>query len=474
MIDPVTPVLLCGGSGTRLWPLSRKSYPKQFASLLGETSLFQATLLRLTGTPFAPPLIVTASDFRFIVTEQMQAVGVEPATILIEPTPRNTAPAVLVAALASKDPEGLMLVAPSDHVIPDASAFAAAVEQGAEAALSGRIVTFGIAPTHAETGYGWIEIDPVSAQSADAPVAVRRFVEKPDAATAEAMLAQGGFLWNAGLFLLRPSVLIAAFEAYAPDILAPVRAALAGAQADLGFLRLDPVAWEKVPAISVDHAVMEKAGNLTAVPFAGGWSDLGGWDAVWREMGPDASGVARGGAVMAIDCEGTLLRSDSAGLEVVGLGLRDLIVVAMSDAVLVADRSRAQEVGRAVGALRARGAKQAEAFPRDHRPWGWFDTLVLADRFQVKRIVVQPGAALSLQSHMHRAEHWIVVSGTARVTVGDAVRLLSENESVYVPLGARHRLENPGLVPMVLIEVQTGAYLGEDDILRHEDVYARR
>lgn len=468
----ITPVLLCGGSGTRLWPLSRKSFPKQFVPLTGETSLFQASVARLAGPDFAAPVVVTGSDFRFIVTEQMAAIGADPGAILIEPSARNTAPAILAAALhlAADDPARPMLVAPSDHVIPDSAAFAAAVARGLSPALEGQLVTFGIAPTHAETGYGWLEL---SAPSDGAPVALSRFVEKPDAARAEAMLQAGTFLWNAGIFLFTPATLIAAFEAHAPQVLAAVRAALAAAKADLGFLRLDPAAFAGAPDISIDYAVMEKAANLTVVPFAGGWSDLGGWDAVWREMGPDAAGVATSGPATAIDCTDTLLRSESPDLELVGIGLDKLIVVAMPDAVLVADRARAQEVKRAVAALKAKRAKQAEAFARDHRPWGWFETLALSDRFQVKRIVVHPGAALSLQSHFHRSEHWIVVSGTAKVTVDDDVRLVTENQSVYIPLGAVHRMENPGRVPMVLIEVQTGAYLGEDDIVRYEDIYAR-
>lgn len=468
----ITPVLLCGGAGTRLWPLSRKSYPKQFVPLTGETSLFQASVQRLTGAGFAAPVVVTGADFRFIVTEQMAAIGVDPGTILIEPQARNTAPAVLAAALhlAETAPDQPMLVAPSDHVIPDGTAFAAAVQRGLEPALAGRLVTFGITPSHAETGYGWLEL---AAPSEGAPVALAQFVEKPDAARAEAMLQAGTFLWNAGIFLFTPATLIAAFELHAPEVLAPMRAALAAAKPDLGFLRLDPAAFAKAPDISIDYAVMEKADNLTVVPFSGGWSDLGGWDAVWREMGPDESGVATSGPATALNCTDTLLRSESPDLEVVGIGLQNMLVVAMPDAVLVADRARAQEVKQAVAALKARKARQAETFPRDHRPWGWFETLALSDRFQVKRIVVHPGASLSLQSHFHRSEHWIVVSGTAKVTVNEEVRLLTENQSVYIPLGAVHRMENPGRVPMVLIEVQTGAYLGEDDIIRYEDIYAR-
>jgi len=471
----IYPVLLCGGSGTRLWPLSRKSYPKQFGNLVGDESLFQASARRLTGPGFAAPVVVTAADFRFIVTQQLQQMGIDPGLILIEPEARNTAPAVLAAALclARTDPEALMLVAPSDHVVPDPAAFRAAIEAGVKSAQAGRIVTFGIRPSHAETGYGWLELAEAPADFTPRPLALQRFVEKPDAARAEAMLATGRYLWNAGIFLFSVRTILTAFATHAPALMAPVRAAVEGARPDLGFLRLEPDAWAQVAAVSLDVAVMEQADTLSVVPYAAGWSDLGGWDAVWREMGSDAEGVALSGPATAIDCADTLLRSEAEGVALVGIGLRDIIAVAMPDAVLVAHRSRAQDVKLAVTALQAKGARQAEAFARGHRPWGWFDTLALGERFQVKRIVVHPGAALSLQSHVHRAEHWIVVAGTAKVTVADKVQLISENQSVYVPLGAVHRMENPGRVPMVLIEVQTGSYLGEDDIIRYADVYAR-
>ncbi|WP_298845118.1 mannose-1-phosphate guanylyltransferase/mannose-6-phosphate isomerase [uncultured Roseobacter sp.] len=469
----IYPVLLAGGSGSRLWPLSRKSYPKQFSSLIGEKSLFQASAERLSGPAFANPVIVTNSDFRFIVTEQLAASGLDPAAILIEPEGRNTAPAVLAAALhlAEQDPGALMLVAASDHVIPDAAAFRAAVERAGPAARDGQLVTFGITPDRPETGYGYLEPDG-SATSSD-PVPLRRFVEKPDPDTAKAMLAEGHYLWNAGIFLFSAAAITDAFRTHAPGLMDPVSRAVTEARPDLGFLRLAPGPWAEAEDISIDYAVMEKAGNLMVVPYQGGWSDLGGWDAVWREMGPDAQGVSLGGPATAIDCRDTLLRSEAEDQAVVGIGLDNIIAVAMPDAVLVADKSRAQEVRLAVSALKEKNALQAETFPRDHRPWGWFESLAMGDRFQVKRIVVHPGAALSLQSHHHRAEHWIVVEGTARVTIGETEQLVSENQSVYIPLGATHRMENPGKVPMVLIEVQTGSYLGEDDIIRYEDVYAR-
>lgn len=475
MTDLIHPLLLCGGSGTRLWPLSRKSYPKQFTQLIGDESLFQASARRLSGPGFAAPIVVTASDFRFIVTEQLAGIETAAAATLIEPEGRNTAPAILSGALvlAAEDPTALMLVAPSDHVIPDPARFREAVQAAAPEARSGRLVTFGIRPDRAETGYGWLELSSDPGDFAPVAQPLKAFVEKPDAATAQTMLEGGQHLWNAGIFLFRADALIAAFEAHAPSILAGVRDAVARAKRDLSFTRLDPDAWAGLDDISIDYAVMEKADSLSVVPYAGAWSDLGGWDAVWREQGPDENGVVTTGSATAIDCEGTLLRSEHEGQALVGIGLRDMIAVAMPDAVLVAPRDRAQDVKKAVAALKAKGQPQAETLPRDFRPWGWFESLVVGPRFQVKRIHVHPGAALSLQSHHHRAEHWIVVQGTAKVTIDDEVKLVTENQSVYIPLGAVHRMENPGKVDMVLIEVQTGSYLGEDDILRYEDVYAR-
>ena len=468
----ITPVLLCGGSGTRLWPLSRKSYPKQFAALTGSDSLFQASATRLSGAGFAPPMVITGADFRFIVAEQLLSAGLDPSAILIEPEGRNTAPAVLAAALhlSAQDPEAMMLVAPSDHVVPDAAAFRAAVELGREAATAGQLVTFGIQPDRPETGYGYLEMDGSATQGA---TRLKRFVEKPDAARAAEMLAAGNYLWNAGIFLFTARTILAAFEAYAPNMIAPVRQAVEEAKADLGFLRLAADPWGQAQDISIDYAVMERAENLAVVPYTAAWSDLGDWDSVWRESPRDDNGVALQGPATAIACTDTLLRSEAEGLEIVGLGLKDIVAVALPDAVLVADRSRTQDVKDVVATLKDKGAKQATQFPRDHRPWGWFETLVLAGRYQVKRIVVNPDGALSLQSHFHRSEHWVVVAGTARVTVGDDITLLTENQSVYIPLGAVHRLENPGKVPLELIEVQTGSYLGEDDIVRYEDVYAR-
>lgn len=475
MSKSIHPVLLCGGSGTRLWPLSRQSFPKQFARIKGDRSLFQQAAQRLTGPDFAPPLIVTGNDFRFIVTEQLAACEIEPRGILIEPEGRNTAPAALAAALllAQTDPNAVMLLAPSDHEIPDEEAFRNAVRAAVPRALAGDLVTFGIVPDRAETGYGYLELTPGADTRAVTPQTLASFVEKPNAERAAQMVASGNYLWNAGIFLFTAETLIAACREYASDVLLPVEAAVAAASSDLGFTRLDGESWSQVPSISIDYAVMERAPNLAVMPYSAGWSDLGGWDAVWQESGPDAAGNVISRNATGIDCSNTLLRSESPQMELVGIGLEDIIAVATSDAVLVAHKSEAQRVREAVAALQRRGVSQATSFPVDRRPWGWFESLVVGNRFQVKRIHVYPGAALSLQSHHHRAEHWIVVEGTARVTVDQSVQLVSENQSVYIPLGAVHRLENPGKVPLTLIEVQTGSYLGEDDIVRYEDRYAR-
>ena len=475
------PVLLCGGSGTRLWPLSRKSYPKQFVELTGEESLYQASARRLSGPGFAAPTIVTAADFRFIVIEQLAALEIIPADILIEPAAKNTAAAICAAALAleAREPGALMLVAPSDHVIPDAERFQAAVQAAAPTAQAGQLVTFGIRPDRPETGYGWLELSPPSPDFAPdvapEPQPLKGFVEKPDLATAEALLAGGMHLWNAGIFLFSTTAILEACAAHAPEVLSTCRAAFEGAEKDLSFTRLAPEPWDALPDISIDYAVMEKAPNLSVLPYGGAWSDLGDWQAVWREAeaNADASGTVTSGPATALECQDTLLHAASEDQQLIGLGLSDIVAVAMPDAVLVAHKDRAQEVKQVVAKLKSKGVPQAETLPRDYRPWGWCESLVVGQRFQVKRIVVHPGAALSLQSHHHRAEHWIVVEGTAKVTIGEQVQLVSENQSVYIPLGAVHRLENPGKVPLTLIEVQTGSYFGEDDIIRFEDVYAR-
>ena len=437
--------------------------------------MFQQSALRLSGEGYGQPLILTNSDFRFIVAEQLLTVGLDPSAILIEPESRNTAPAILAAALwlEKENPDALMLVAPSDHVVPDAEAFREAVAHGVDAAQAGNLVTFGITPTYPETGYGYLELDGANQGKESRTIALKRFVEKPDHDNAKAMLDSGNYLWNAGIFLFSVKAILAAFKTLCPTLMDPIQSSVDNGKHDLGFLRLDPDAWSQADEISIDYAVMERANNLSVVPFSAGWSDLGGWDAVWRESDKDEDNVALSGHATAIDCKNSLLRSEDDGLEVVGIGLDNVMAVAMPDAVLVADMNRAQDVRKAVSALKTKHARQAQSFPIDYRPWGSFKTLVLGERFQVKEIVVKPGGSLSLQSHFHRSEHWIVVAGTAKITIGEEVQLVTENQSVYIPLGEKHRMENPGKVPMVLIEVQTGTYLGEDDIVRYEDIYAR-
>lgn len=472
----ITPVLLCGGSGTRLWPLSRQSFPKQFARFMSGESLFQASALRLTGDGFAAPVVVTGDPFRFIVTEQLAQVSLAAAATLIEPEARNTAPAVLAAALwlADREPHALMIVSPADHVIADGARFRAAVAAARSAAEAGDIITFGVKPDRPETGYGYLELSEGSDPSAATVERLERFVEKPDARQAQAMVTSGRFLWNTGLFMFRATTIIAAFRSHAPEMLSGVAEALSNAETDLGFTRLSADSWSSLQNISIDYAIMEKEHGLKVMPYPGAWSDLGNWQSVWQESSPGADGNVVSSHATAIDCVNTLLRSEHEGLELVGIGLEDIIAVATPDGVLVMKTADAQRVGEAVAVLKSKGVRQATTFARAHRPWGWFESLALGSRFQVKRIVVKPGAALSLQSHRHRSEHWIVVEGTAEVTIGNSVQILGENQSVYIPLGARHRLANPGTQPMVLIEVQTGSYLGEDDIIRYEDLYAPR
>ena len=473
----INPILLAGGSGTRLWPLSRKSYPKQFSNLIGERTLFQSSAQRLTSSDlldFAPHITLTNSDFRFIIGEQLQEIGIDPGPILIEPVAKNTASAILAASIfaQSKDVNAILLVAPSDHVIPDTSDFHEAIKVGLSHVLNQKMVTFGIKPTHPETGYGYLELskDPLDEYGSSD---LKTFVEKPNLQNAKLMLEASNYLWNAGIFLFRAQDMLDAFRAYAPETLNLVSKSINEGSTDLGFLRLAAEPWSKIKDISIDYAIMEKAQNLVAVPYTSKWSDLGGWDAVWSESKPDPSGNVTSETAHAVECSNSLLRSESSRQQVVGIGLDNIMAIAMPDAVLVAPKGRAQDVKKAVELLKSKDIAQAEVFPKDHRPWGWFESLALGDCFQVKRICVKPDAALSLQSHKHRSEHWIVVEGTAKVTIDDEVKLVREGQSIYVPLGAKHRMENPGSSTMVLIEVQIGSYLGEDDIIRYEDVYAR-
>lgn len=478
MGNRIHPVILCGGSGTRLWPVSRKSYPKQFAKMFGERSLLQDTVLRFSKSGFEAPLMLTNNTFRFLIGEQMAEIDVTPAKIVIEPSMRNTAPAIAAAAVlvAERDPDGILFVAPSDHVMDDLPSFQSAVGKAAAAADKGSFVTFGIKPSQPETGFGYVELAEPLSETETAARPFMRFVEKPDLRTAEDMVASGRYLWNSGMFMFSVKAALDAFEEHSPDLLKAVRQAVAEGAEDLDFYRLS-AAYEDADDISIDYAIMENVAGTT-VPLVSGWNDLGSWKTVWQESAKDANGVAVGETATAIDCEDSLLQTTDEGVQLVGIGLKNIAAVAMRDAVLVADMDKVQSVKQAVSFLRKARASAADEFPKMHRPWGWYETLALGPRFQVKNIMVKPGGILSLQSHVHRAEHWVVVEGTAKVTIGEDVddihaQLLSENQSIYIPLGTVHRLENPGVLNLHLIEVQTGAYLGEDDIIRYEDIYAR-
>lgn len=470
----VTPVILAGGSGTRLWPLSRKSYPKQFTQIIGEKSLFQTAISRVTDMALGTPIILTNNDFRFIVAEQLEQEGIKAAQIMIEPEARNTAPAILAAALAKENkPDEILLVMPSDHIIEDEQKFKKALATATKAAERGEIVAFGIEPEHPESGYGYLLLDEkISAYNTSA-IRLRSFVEKPDAKSAKRLIAKGNCLWNAGIFMARVDTFISAFETCAPRLLMPCRAAVSLAKKDNYFTQINADAWSRCENISMDYAVMEIAEAVTVVPFNGGWCDLGSWQSVYSRSTKDAQGNAVYGDACALGCKNSLLRSDDPNMRLVGLGLDGIIAIAMGDAVLVSKIEESQKVKEVISELKTDGAKQAEEFNRVHRPWGFYETLSLGHRFQVKRIKVKPGASLSLQSHVHRAEHWVVVEGSANVTIDDDVKLIAENQSVYIPLGAIHRLHNPGKVPLQLVEVQSGSYLGEDDIFRYEDDYQR-
>ena len=462
------PVILSGGSGTRLWPLSREAFPKQFLALVGSDSMLQATWRRVAPLASGAPIVVAGEAHRFMVAEQLREAGCDAATILLEPLARNTAPAIAAAALEAtrEGDDPLLLVLPSDHVIADAEAFRAAVRTASASAEAGRLVTFGIVPTGPETGYGYIK-----ASAGEGVRAVERFVEKPDAATAAAYVASGDYAWNSGMFLFRASAYLAELERHQPAMLAACREALARARRDVDFVRLDATAFAASPSDSIDYAVMEKTAHAAVLAIDAGWNDVGSWAALWQVAEQDGQGNAHHGDVVAEDCRDTLAWGDGRLLAL--LGLRDVVVVDTADAVLVAHKDRVQDVKGIVAELKRRARPETSLHRKVYRPWGHYDSVDVGERFQVKRITVKPGAALSLQMHHHRAEHWIVVSGTAKVTRGDEVILLGENQSTYIPLGVRHRLENPGVVPLELVEVQSGSYLGEDDIVRFEDVYGR-
>jgi mannose-1-phosphate guanylyltransferase/mannose-6-phosphate isomerase len=465
------PVLLSGGSGTRLWPLSREAYPKQFLPLAGDDTMLQATWLRVAELAGSAPIVVANEEHRFLAAEQLRQVGAPSAAIVLEPMGRNTAPAIAAAALqASADgADPLLLVLPSDHVVRDAWAFRDAVRRASAAAEAGALVTFGIVPESAETGFGYIQADPGGKNVAGVR-RVLRFVEKPDAATAQEYLDAGGYYWNSGMFLFRASRYLQELERFRPDILAAVRAAFAAAVHDGDFIRLDKDAFAACPSDSIDYAVMEKTDAAMVLPVDIGWNDVGSWSALWAVSVQDRDGNARHGDVITVDTR----NSYAYARRLVALvGVDDIVVVETDDAVLVAHKDQVQQVKEVVARLKAEQRSQVVLHREVHRPWGSYDSIDADDGFQVKRIKVKPGARLSLQSHKHRAETWIVVRGTARVTRDEEVFDLRANESTYIPLGAKHRLENPTTETLELIEVQSGGYLGEDDIVRYEDAYGR-
>ena len=476
------PVILSGGSGTRLWPLSREHYPKQFLPLVGEASMLQDTVRRLIGLDAAAPIVVCSEHHRFIVAEQLRQIGTTPAAIVLEPVGRNTAPAVAIGALlatgdvaaaghagsGTEPVDPVLVVLPADHLVKDVPAFHAALRQGVAAARAGKLVTFGIVPTAPETGYGYIR----RGAGAGPAYPVAQFVEKPNATRAAEYLASGEYLWNSGMFMFRARRYLEELAEFAPAMLTECRAALAGATADLDFTRLAAEPFARCPGDSIDYAVMEKTRDAVVVPLAAGWSDVGSWSALQESLTADGAGNVTRGDVITEDSSGCYLYSTQRLVATVGL--KDHVVVETKDAVLVAPRSRVQDVKNLVARLKAAGRTETALHREVYRPWGSYDTVDVGDRFQVKRLTVKPGATLSLQMHHHRAEHWIVVSGTARVTCDDKVFLLAENESTYIPIGARHRIENPGKVPLHIVEVQSGTYFGEDDIVRYEDSYGRK
>lgn len=466
----LTPVLLSGGVGSRLWPVSREGHPKQFQPLAGELSMLQQTLQRTSGIEESAPLVVCNEEHRFMVAEQLRQVDIAASALILEPQGRNTAPAVALAALqaVATDPEALLLVLPADHLIRDLDAFVEAVGKAVPLATQGRLMTFGVVPSGAETGYGYIKCGPqLSAELYD----LERFVEKPDAATARDYVDSGNYLWNSGMFLLRAATYLAQLGEHAPEILSCCEQAMAGATVDLDFVRPDAQIFDQCPSDSIDYAVMEKTDVGAVVSLDCGWSDVGAWSSLWDVAERDSQGNATKGDVILDNCRNSYFRSESR--LVAATGVEDLVVVETADAILVSHRDKVQDVKRIVNQLKKDERPEVSLHRRVYRPWGSYESLVTSDRFQVKRIVVNPGQTLSLQMHHHRAEHWIVVHGTAEVTCEDKVFMLGEDESTYIPLGHKHRLANPGRIPLELIEVQSGAYLGEDDIVRFQDEYGR-
>jgi mannose-1-phosphate guanylyltransferase/mannose-6-phosphate isomerase len=468
----VVPVILSGGSGTRLWPVSRESFPKQFWPLISDRSLIQETAGRAMGDGFAAPIVVCNEAHRFVVAEQMRLMGQDNARIMLEPVGRNSAPAIAAAAVlvAETDPDAVMWMMAADASIADTPALNRALEAAVAAARAGRFVTFGMRPTAPEVGYGYIEVgSPLPGLPGVCELA--GFVEKPDIATASEMLADGKHLWNSGMFVFTAATLLAELARHAPDVLAAVHAAVAGRKQDLDFIRLAVEPFTACPNISLDYAVAEQTDRAAVVPADIGWSDVGSWSALWELGGKDTAGNVTVGDVVMEGASNCYARSD--GILTAVVGLQDAVIVVTEDAVLAMHRDRAQDVKKIVDQLRKKGRSEAAAHNRTYRPWGFYESLIQGDRFQVKRIVVSAGHQLSLQKHFHRAEHWVVVAGSAIVTRDSETVLLRENESIYLPLGCVHRLENPGRIPLTLIEVQSGSYLGEDDIVRFEDTYGR-